>query len=1003
MAAMAVAFAACTPKEKTPDVNTITEDGFYVVGEATGLSEVTAALTMANGINEAKSQTVRDGMYEKYIVLQGGKEFSLAYVNGGQQTAYGATLTEFKPDSFDGIYADNPADAVFKGALVVGDSAPKMKVNKTGLYHIVLDLNKAGDLDDAQIVLSPVTMGVRGGMNNWGFTELSADGASNDGITFSVSGQELGNNGEFKFAYNNSWKITLDSKGEVKANTNLGKDCKPGGDNIVVSDGAGKYKITLTYKLAAGDVANSFKYGIEQESKASYPENLYMTGNDFGSWVWGSEGVVKLQHISAGGDAKDGCFVVTRFFKAANGVKFSTINVKDDWSKSFGGMTNNSANASFDADGNLVVPSDGLWTVTIDYTTDNLTLTEGMIYGMGDCFGGDWTAGKNKGAVNADGTANITAQNDGNIRVYAPCAFDWWQHEFRPTADGKIEYREGAELEGGFAVKAGDTVIFDFNAGTATVGGGSTPPAGGSELKTADELLAWLANPTADVTLGADIDLSGAAVAPAAEFTGSLDGNGKTITVKDLATPLIPQTSGAVKNVTFAGSFAAAPTAEKLLLAPIGKSTGDIENVVNKASVTVTGAAGEGGATVAGVVAEAYGAVKGCKNEGNISVDASGKDTWTIAVAGVAGFVGAPIEGCENSGEVSLVAGSPLGRTAGMTDISMKYNPVSSVAGVVTYAVSDPTHEVTVKNCSNSGIISFTYDNLNASSAAVSRSAVCGVVANTGGDVSNCHNTGAIYGTMVAADRSKAYSDVNIILHASGVAGIDYFVKKIKGSADQNETNITDCTNSGPIYVDSDMTKSNNAVGGVSAWPAAESASITVIKNCVNSGHIYVKGLLKIRAGGIAGGTNSIEDCKNTGNIEVENADAASVFGLINGFHSQTHTLKNCEAEGTIKSAVKVGGLGGICGGIGNAENTLCEGCKVNAAIESSATKQCGLIVGVLNGSTKNITIGTADSPVKVAGSVNGVKATAANFMELVQNADNYKEGVHTFNVVFGE
>ena len=479
MAAMAVAFAACTPKEKTPDVNTITEDGFYVVGEATGLSEVTAALTMANGINEAKSQTVRDGMYEKYIVLQGGKEFSLAYVNGGQQTAYGATLTEFKPDSFDGIYADNPADAVFKGALVVGDSAPKMKVNKTGLYHIVLDLNKAGDLDDAQIVLSPVTMGVRGGMNNWGFTELSADGASNDGITFSVSGQELGNNGEFKFAYNNSWKITLDSKGEVKANTNLGKDCKPGGDNIVVSDGAGKYKITLTYKLAAGDVANSFKYGIEQESKASYPENLYMTGNDFGSWVWGSEGVVKLQHISAGGDAKDGCFVVTRFFKAANGVKFSTINVKDDWSKSFGAMTNNSANASFDADGNLVVPSDGLWTVTIDYTTDNLTLTEGMIYGMGDCFGGDWTAGKNKGAVNADGTANITAQNDGNIRVYAPCAFDWWQHEFRPTADGKIEYREGAELEGGFAVKAGDTVIFDFNAGTSKViSGGITPTPG---------------------------------------------------------------------------------------------------------------------------------------------------------------------------------------------------------------------------------------------------------------------------------------------------------------------------------------------------------------------------------------------------------------------------------------------------------------------------------------------------------------------------------------------
>ncbi len=453
-------------KDPKIDVNDITEDGVYVIGEATGATAVSAIYGMAKGHNEAKSNELRDGMYEKYIVLEGGKDFSLVYVTGGKQTAYGATLTEFAPTDFSGIYQDNPATAVLKGALVIGEKAPKMRVSTTGLYHIVLDLNLADDLDAAQIVVSPVQYGVRGGMNSWGFTALEATAPKNDGITYTLTGQELGNNGEFKFAYNGGWKITLDAAGEVKANTNLGADGIPGGSNIVVTEGAGKYKITLTFKLAAGDVKNSWKYTIEQESKASYPENVYMIGAAFGAWDWASEGVVDLPHISAGGDPKDGCFVVTRYFKADDGFKFSTAK---DWGKAFGSMTTNPENVTWDTDGNIHVPADGLWTITLDYTTDTMTLTEGMIYGMGPCFNDDWTTAKYAGEVNADGTASITTLSAGALRVYAPCAFDWWQHEFQPTEDGKIEYRTGGELAA-FNVEAGTVVTFDFNAGTVTVG-----------------------------------------------------------------------------------------------------------------------------------------------------------------------------------------------------------------------------------------------------------------------------------------------------------------------------------------------------------------------------------------------------------------------------------------------------------------------------------------------------------------------------------------------------
>ncbi len=452
-------------KDPKIDVNDITEDGVYVIGEATGATAVSAIYGMAKGHNEAKSNELRDGMYEKYIVLEGGKDFSLVYVTGGKQTAYGATLTEFAPTDFSGIYQDNPATAVLKGALVIGEKAPKMRVSTTGLYHIVLDLNLADDLDAAQIVVSPVQYGVRGGMNSWGFTALEATAPKNDGITYTLTGQELGNNGEFKFAYNGGWKITLDAAGEVKANTNLGADGIPGGSNIVVTEGAGKYKITLTFKLAAGDVKNSWKYAIEQESKASYPENVYMIGAAFGAWDWASEGVVDLPHISAGGDPKDGCFVVTRYFKADDGFKFSTAK---DWGKAFGSMTTNPENVTWDTDGNIHVPADGLWTITLDYTTDTMTLTEGMIYGMGPCFNDDWTTAKYAGEVNADGTASITTLSAGALRVYAPCAFDWWQHEFQPTADGKIEYRTGGELAA-FEVLANTVVTFDFNAGTVTV------------------------------------------------------------------------------------------------------------------------------------------------------------------------------------------------------------------------------------------------------------------------------------------------------------------------------------------------------------------------------------------------------------------------------------------------------------------------------------------------------------------------------------------------------
>ena len=463
-----IAFSCKDDKKPIDDIDNIVEDGVYVMlGD-----KIEAAYAMAAGINEADNQSAREGMYEKYIILDANQEFTLAYKAGDRILKYGAQLAEFTPTDFSGIYGDNPATPVLKGALVEGDNAPKMKAAKKALYHIVLDLNLDSKLDNAQILVAEAQYGVRGGMNSWGFTPLEVGELSNAGTTYTLTGQSLGNNGDFKFAYNGAWKITLDAEGAVKANTNLGwaKDSQtelaPGGANIVCADGAGKYKVTLTFKLAGGPVNNSFSYTLEQESKDDFPEAVYMIGAAWGSWDWANDGVVTLQHISAGGDPKDGAFVVTRYFKADDGFKFST---EKDWGKAFNKMGVDPETVTYDGDGNIHVPADGLYTITLDYTSGTMTLTDGMIYGMGPAFNDDWTKEKFPGVVNADGTATITALSAGALRVYAPCAFDWWQHEFQPNADGKIVYREGGELEA-FTVAAGDVITFDFNAGTATLG-----------------------------------------------------------------------------------------------------------------------------------------------------------------------------------------------------------------------------------------------------------------------------------------------------------------------------------------------------------------------------------------------------------------------------------------------------------------------------------------------------------------------------------------------------
>lgn len=470
--ALAFTFASCDKNGKDPiDLDDVTEDGFYVAGPATGATDIAAAYMMTAGVNEVLmneeekswAESKRAGMYEKYIVLEAGKDFELLLYANGEKVRYSAVLADYDTREI----ADNPtADygLLQRGTLVTGADAPAMKVAKTGLYHIVLDLNEGNDLPfGAQIVVAPVTWGVRGGMNGWGFTPFPEPTSySNDGITWVLENQSLAKGGTFKFAYNHAWKIQLDDAGKVKAHANLGDGAVNGATDIAVDKG-GLYKITLTYKLASGDISASYDYNVVCTQESSMPEEMYVIGNEFGNWDWTSDAVVSMTPVHS----HPGAFWAIRYMTTTTEFKFCA---KKEWNGDFTGLT---TNTGFETPGNNKVTADGMYMIYVDLENDAITVEPANVYGMGDVYGG-WDAAKAENLFTLDGTTlTSTAPTAGHIRMYAAAptgveGVDWWQMEFN-VFDGKIEYRGGGGDQAAVAVTAGQKVTLNFNAGTGSI------------------------------------------------------------------------------------------------------------------------------------------------------------------------------------------------------------------------------------------------------------------------------------------------------------------------------------------------------------------------------------------------------------------------------------------------------------------------------------------------------------------------------------------------------
>ena len=496
--ALMAGMVACGENNEGPvNLDDAIEVGFYVIGDAVGVNEIVGEAMMGAGYNEngpekdeagniidaaAKrgQNQLRSGMYEKYVWLEAGKEFEIVYFDGEEQTRYGSALA----DNVENKTSDSNFPTELKwakvGDLVIGEKAPALKVEETGLYHIVLDdaSNVQDKADFPLIMVIKVDWGVRGDLNGWGWTKGDFKDNGDGSYTWTWTEQALKSGQKFKFAYNAGWKIALDVAAKIKANTNLGWTTEDGSDQTLLQGGKdiipskeehGYYKITLTYKMGKGAHGKSFTYTAEKtaDMEVAAPDNLYIIGSDFGNWTLNSDGIVEMTRAH-GLDA----FYAIRYMTTNTAFKF--LLDKNSWD---GGFVNLSAanDEGFVVKNDCYVEKEGLYLIHVDYSTYKISVKPAKIYGMGPCFNAavDGDAWLNaKAAFTIDGqTASIKVDNAGTARMYVEPSEgygDWWRYEWGVDASGKIVYR-GNGGDSATAVTAGQTITLNFNAGTATI------------------------------------------------------------------------------------------------------------------------------------------------------------------------------------------------------------------------------------------------------------------------------------------------------------------------------------------------------------------------------------------------------------------------------------------------------------------------------------------------------------------------------------------------------
>lgn len=524
-----------------------------------------------------------------------------------------------------------------------------------------------------------------------------------------------------------------------------------------------------------------------------------------------------------------------------------------------------------------------------------------------------------------------------------------------------------------------------------------------TEIATSDDLVTFLGNVDASTDISskivADIDMKNVEFTPAVGFAGVLDGQGHSIKNLSDNKPLFQSNSGTIKNIILDASCAFTPEVEDFGPFVIN-NTGTLENLTNRGSITVTTEDATLRHFIGGIASASSGPLTGCVNEGAITLT-SAKGVTASLIGGIVGSLGATATDCVNKGELKIEALYSNTRVAA-SPYTQKV--CSSVSGIAAIAMQTGFKIV---DCSNEAPVSYIENQVDAGTHTdgATRHGACGICSYPYGEINGCNNSGKI-SNIIKSSTGAAYSARENIVGGAGIAGSDFVWHKAEDKA--AATNIIDCINNGEIYYYTDVDKSNSTCGGIVSWPNPETAGNTnYTSGCVNNGNITVEGNGKVRVGGISGGAGHIRDCINNGKITAKVGSANYVFGGITGFMSQNYGITGCSSLGDIDASASTStsvGIGGLVGALGNVATSAIYDNKVNLDLSTPAAEtELGLVVGHFNGTSKAITVGTSEKPITVAGKVNGVTITADNYTGYLCGPQNYTDGTHTVNAVYGE
>lgn len=481
--ALSFIFIGC--KKEEPIIEPVSEDGWYISGEATSFTELAVmnmfeATTNENGDSDGDTKAdnpARNGLFNKYVYLTAGKTFFITKVEGGVESKYGSSdaYTYNPGGKYDQVNAD-----VTRGTLSVNTT---LTVSKTGLYQV------AFDVATNKVVIGEIThWGVIGGATpgGWGSNQvMNLVGSINpDSNTYKVEGVIL-NVDKYKFRYSDGWKIQVSDTasmpvgGEnIKINTNYGGSLTAfvAGGADISNTVSGVYTLTMTWKKSTGKwTATVVKTG--EYTPPTYPDNMYLVGAGT-AYGWDAPGtkVGADMHKLAGGGTNDGIYWKVLHLEGGQGFKISNAN----WTApnlGFAEVTefDTTGEAVTAADGNMSVANSGIYTVVLDLrnNTKKVSIKAAKVYGIGDCFGG-YTK---EIAANLF-TTNLSAKTlispalpaAGNIRMYVSHSWipDWWHAEFNVYGT-EIQYRNNGGDQTSVPGTAGKIITLHFDDNTGSI------------------------------------------------------------------------------------------------------------------------------------------------------------------------------------------------------------------------------------------------------------------------------------------------------------------------------------------------------------------------------------------------------------------------------------------------------------------------------------------------------------------------------------------------------